>query len=191
MNRKTSAFYVIASIGLLLVGAIIGAVVDPYLPVSLSNTQKGYQSGFNAARTLVENSSVGKFLATPDDVHTLTGAVTAVSGNRVTIHLQSANPFDDPTLADRTIIVDASTTVTKLIPVDPKVLQAEMSNFIATTQGTTTSTKEPPASFTATDASVASIEVGDSINVSAPENIKSMKEFTASSITILLKTATS
>ncbi len=190
METPNRLKFSIIGIIILLIGAIVGMFADPYLPASLSNTKKGYQSGFDAARMLVENSDFGHFLSTPSDVRILSGTVTAVNGDLIALHLQSVNPFDGPALADRTVIVDASTTVTRLVPIDPKVFQAEMNSFVTAAQGAATNTKTPPASFTTAATDAASIKVGDSINVSASENIKTLKEFPASSITILLKAAT-
>ncbi len=189
METQSSLKFLIIGITAFLGGAIVGMFTDPYLPAPLSNTKKGYQFGFTAAQTLVENSSVGSFFRTPNDVRILSGTVTAISGDSFTVHLQSVNPFDDPSLADRTVIVNASTTVTRLVPVDPKVFQTEMNSFMVTTQGTATNTKAPPASFTTVVANEADIKVGDSVNVSASGNIKTLKEFIASDINILLKTS--
>jgi len=47
-----------------LVGGAAGVAADPYLPSSLSNAQKGYQTGFAAARTLVEESQYGHYFQT-------------------------------------------------------------------------------------------------------------------------------
>ena len=69
--------FVVGTIALacILVGATIEMFADPVLPPFLSNSKKGYHAGFIAAQTLVEKSSIGKFLVTPDDVRILSEAL--------------------------------------------------------------------------------------------------------------------
>jgi len=192
METQNSMKYFVAGIALFLVGAVVGVFADPYLPAALSNSQRSYQSGFDAAKTLVENSSLGVLLGTTSDVRSLAGTVISVDGNKLTLHVKSTNPFDDPALADRTVIVDTSTTVVKLIPRDLKVYQAEVDSYLKT-QGTATSTgaTKPttalPSAFTQTPASAADIGTGDSIRVLTSENVKTLKEFVASGIQIQSK----
>lgn len=175
--------YLIAGGALLLAGGIIGVFADPYLPSSLSNAKKGYQSGFMAARTLVEKSSLGAFFtATPSDIRTISGKVTAVQGNRITIHSDSVNnPFDGPAINDRTIIIDANTKVMQLTGKDAATIQAEIAAFIKakkTTQATTT------LGYIKTTVNASSIQVGGSLVVTAGENVKTLSEFTATEIQI-------
>ena len=189
METQRTAEYVIGGVVLVLIGAIIGALSDPYLPASLSNAKKGYQAGFDAAKTLVLNSGVGNMIKTPDDIRTLQGTVTAVSGSTLTLHLRSVNPFDDPALADRTVLLDASTTIVKLVPKDPAAYQAELASFTKASKGSAASAT-PPALFSTVVASAASLTVGGPISVTASENIKNLKEFAASDIQILPGTLT-
>lgn len=126
---------------LLLAGVAIGILADPYLPSALSNAKKGYQSGFATAKKLVEESRYGNYFRTPDDIRFVGGTVTAINGDRLTIHTASANPFDDPALNERTVLVDANTKV-----------------------------------------DLSTIKVGSSVVVIASENVKAIKEFTASEI---------
>ena len=140
--------------------------------------QAGYQAGFATAKDLVENSNLGELIRTPDDIRTISGTVTAVNDTRITLSVVSRNPFD---LAARTILVASSTEITKLVQKDPEAFQSEMDAFIkATRSGTKNAqTVPPPELFTLSAADLASINVGDVLIVTALENIKSVKEFTA------------
>lgn len=168
-----------------LIGAVAAMLADPYLPASLSNTQKGYQAGFDAAKTLVASSSIGNFFQTPADVRMLSGTVTAISGDRVTFRVQPANPFDDPTLAERTAIADASTIITVQARKDQKTYQADISALVGTRITATGTAAALISPFVTTPASLSDIKVGTSINVSATGNIQSSGEFTASAIQII------
>lgn len=183
--------YLVASAGLLLIGATIGIFSYPYLSLSSStanSAQKEYQAGFAAARALVENSSLGAMIKTPVDIRTLSGTVTANNGNSLTLHVQSVNPFDDPALADRSILITASTTVMRRIQKDPVVYRAEVANFLKNPQGATT-TRVLPEEYTSTPVKVSDIKVGDTVSVSASFGIKLVKEFNAGAIQILPKTS--
>ena len=180
------ATYLAASAGLLLIGATIGIFSYPYLSGSSSTTQKEYQAGFAAARALVENSSLGAMIKTPVDIRTLSGTVTANNGNSLTLHVQSVNPFDDPALADRSILIAASTTVMRRIQTDPAVYRAEVANFLKKPQGATT-TRVLPEEYILISAKASDIKVGDTVSVIALSNIKLVKEFDASAIQILPK----
>lgn len=148
---------------LILIGAVVGAFADPYLPAMLSNSKKNYQVGFDSARKLVEKSSVGDFFRTESKVNSLSGTVTAISANQLTLYSPSANPFDVPTSDERTILIASSTKILKSTMVCSNISQINLA-----TQQT----------------SAESIIVGDFVSVSASENIKNLTTFTAAEIHI-------
>lgn len=177
-------------IGAIFVGVLIGACASYlYLRQAPVGTENTYQAGFDAAKKLVEESSVGPMLQVSADMRAVSGTVTLVNGNRITIHTQSMDPFIDPSLLDRTIIVSGDTNIINLSPKDQKVMQAEMEEFMKRVQSgeTMTQTVVAPEPFTRVNTSISDITVGAMINVTATENIKTMKEFTASEIQITPK----
>ena len=195
MKENSTTTLVTFGIVILLIGVVLGAVIDPYLPTSISNAKKGYQAGFDAAKKVIRNSSLAGIL-TPSDVRTLSGRVTSVGANQITIHYIPTDPFADPSLADRIILVNSSTSIVKLTQKDPKVFQTEMAAFLKAvetssstpTQSTLPST--PPSSSTAVTISLTDIKVGDAVTVMASENIGTAKEFTASEIQVQPQAAT-
>lgn len=182
------ATYLIAGVALLLAGAIIGVFADPYLPASLSNAKKGYQSGFAAAQTFVENSSLGSLSRTQTDVHTVSGTVTAIQGNRITIHSDFvSNPLEGPVVANRIVTIDTNTKVIKLTEKTPAMIDVEMHALITvqlTKQATSTSVTISAEPYIQTATNASTIKVGDSVTVTAGENIKTLAEFTAQEIQI-------
>ncbi len=176
-------------VGMLVIGLIIGAGASfAFLKSSPTTGNDSYQAGFDAAKQLVLDSSLGGMFKTPDDIRSLSGTVTAISGNQLTLHTQSTNPFDDPALADRTVLINASTTVVKLAQKDPKTFQTEMNAFMKATQSGTSQPATPPEPFTRVPATVADIAVGNVVTVSAADNVKTAKSFTASQIQIQQET---
>ena len=185
-NNTHLAKSLLIIIAVFISGSVIGMVADPYLPSAISNAKKGYDTGFAAARKVVEESTLGNFFKTPDDVRTLSGTVTSIDGNRISLHLASNNPFDDASLADRTVLITADTKIVKNVAKDPKTLSEELARYRALTKTSTSGVPQPqPYDKVVSDFSV--IKAGDSISVSASENIKMMEEFSASEIQIDLK----
>ena len=172
---------------ILIAGIMVGAGASfAYLKQVATSEGNTYQAGFNAARKLAEDSAVGGIFRAPDDVRTISGTVTAITNNRVSVHVESQNPFADPNLADRTIVINTDTKITKNIPGDIKAFQAEMEDFIEASQTDLKTPVAPPRPPQAKSVTVdtESIAVGDAITVTTSENIKDRKEFSASEIEI-------
>lgn len=173
-------------IGVTIIGIIIGTAASfVYFKQTSVNEAQTYQAGFNAARKLVEESSLGNFFKVQDDVRSLSGNITAVAGNRLTLHVQAMNnPFDKESINDRTVVTDANTKIIKLTPIDQKTYQTELAKFMSTSRSATSTKLIPPQQFTQTVVSFGDTKVGDSVIVTAGENIKNAREFTASEIQI-------
>lgn len=152
---------------MLLLGIAVGMFADPYFPASLSNSQKGYQAGFTAARTLAESSSAGSFFKTTSDVRSLIGSITSIGDNRIAMHLPAVNPFGDQSLSDRVVLLSSDTKIIKILP--PPTPSAK-------------TTAQVPSEETV---SISDLKVGDSISVLAGENINTSKQFAASRILLL------
>lgn len=174
-------------IGAVIIGIVVGVgasfIYFRQAPVASSNT---YQAGFEAAKNRVLESSMGMMFRTQDDIRTLSGAVTAVNGNQIIIHTESTNPFDDPSLADRTVLITNSTKITRISQSDTAAFQAEMEAFMKQMQSGKGAGGTPPqpSEPIRTTVSTSSIVVGDTLTVTATENIKSSEKFTASEIQI-------
>ena len=161
-----------------LVGALTGVFSAYSLPFNSANT---YQAGFNTAKTLAEKS----FGTSNADAHMVSGTVSAVSGTGFTLHVQSMDPFANPMLTDREVLVGSSTTVVKLVQKDPKTLQSEMEAFTKATQaGGDVSKIIPPAPVTDVLGSISDISAGDFVTVIATENVNALKEFSAAQVQV-------
>lgn len=172
MKNHNNMKYLATHAALLLIGVVVGIFADPYLPAAISNSQKGYQTGFAAARTLVENSSIGNFFKTPEDQRSFSGTVTSLEGDRIGLHLSVTNPFGDQSLNDRVVLVTANTKVVRI------------------TQPTQSTKDKTAVSRLPIEESVSpsDIKIGDALSVVAEEDIKTLKEFVAYKILILPKT---
>lgn len=180
-------------IGVLIVGLVVGmGASSVYFKQAPAGTENTYQAGFDAAKKRVEESSFGMMIRTPDDIRALSGTVTAVSGNRITIHTQSINPFDAPALLDRTIVITKDTKIIETSQGDMKAFRVEMEAFMKKTQagrGTGATRPSLPAPVSVT-VDILSIKIGDTLTVTAVENIRATKEFSASEIQVQPKAIT-
>jgi hypothetical protein len=173
--QSSSSKSVLLFIVIFLLGGIVGVAADPYLPSAVSSAKKSYTAGFAAARKVVEESKYGNLFRTPEDVRVLSGVVASVRGDELTLKVSSTvSPFDDAALAERIVRITSETKLTKLVAKDPKAYQKELA-----TPATT-----PPSPFTLTAISAKDIKEGDSLTVTAVENVKTMREFVASEIRV-------
>jgi hypothetical protein len=189
--------YLVAGVALFLAGAVVWVFVDPYLPASLSNSQKGYQTGFTAARTLVEKSDLGTLFRTQINRSTITGTisgtVTAIQGNRINIHDSSLQNdslntlFNVPFITDRTVIVDTNTKVVRLAESTSTTPQTGINSHqvagLIKPDGSI-SLASSTNTYLETPASVSDINIGDVLIVIAQEGAKTETELSAQEILI-------
>jgi hypothetical protein len=171
----------------LIVGLVFGSLMRSFFSradVEGVSYQDGYRAGFDAAKKLVEKSSLGGMLRSNQDPRMLSGTVIAKGDTTLTIHTTSSDPFMDPSLSDRVVRVDASTKITRFIQKDPETYQKEVDAFMKAVQAGASSPMEQLTLFTQTGEDFKSIEAGDILVVMASQDIQSMKEFTVREIRI-------
>lgn len=171
-------------LGMLLVGIIIGAGAS--FTYSGFSSKNAYQAGFEDAKKRVTESSFGAMFQANSDIRSLSGEVLAVDGTKIMIRSFSSDPFADPSLNERVVVISESTGVFKQTQKDPKAIQEEMAAFMKSTAGGALGEQvvNPPMPFVRTPVKTDVISVGSRITVTASENIKSLKEFTAKEIDI-------
>lgn len=152
---------------MLILSSAIGAILGPvFFPTTINTTPQNQQAYLSSVNTVVST----------DSVRVLSGSVKAFSGNRMTV--RSLSGEQDPSLAERIVIVNYDTKITKTLPKDSKTLQAEMKN----SSNKTTGLVLPQEPFTREVASASDIAIGDIVTVTASENISMTKEFIASDV---------
>ena len=120
------------------------------------------------------------------EVHILTGTVTAIDGNKITLQAQP-NPFlDASSPAERTVNITSDTKIVKVSSPDMKAFQAESEAYMKKIQsgkGAGVTPPMPPMPIR-TIVAVSSIIKGSVITATATENIKSKKSFDATEIQV-------
>ena len=179
-NQSIASYVAIFIVGLALgVGATYTATKQS---LSTGGIDNSYQAGFEAAKQRVLESGAGMILKTPDEIRSLSGTVTEIQGNRITLHVQSVDPFADATLNDRIVTVTGDTKITKLAQKDPQTIRSEAkANAEKIDQNESQKIVEP---FVETDSALSDITVGSDVNVTATDNIKTAKTFTVAEIQI-------
>lgn len=163
---------------LFLLGLVVGIVIEPFLPKPISATKKnftkGYDAGFAEAKSRVVKSDLSGVVKVIGPTKAMVGTVSSINGSKISIHTQLKNPFDEPALADRVVLVTSSTTVLRLIK--PEIVEnkklPEGSSYPSITSTTTT---------------VASLQVGERINVISSTVIEDVGEIVATIVQILPK----
>lgn len=153
------------------------------VPGSISKGQENtFQAGWDAAREKVAESGPLAYLASAE-IKNISGQVTEVKGNKVTLKTTSADPLADPGLETRIVEVAGNTKIYQLVAKSPEQFQKEMSEFIAKT-GNNAEGLTPPSSSEKKEVGLSDIKVGQEVYATADEDIKSLKQFEALEIDI-------
>lgn len=145
-----------------------------------------YQAGFDAAKKLVQNSPLGGMIISQNDIRSFSGTVTAINGNRISVRGQaSSDPFADPSLNNRTVLITKDTKIFTFTLKDAKTMEAEMSAFMkGSDKKGSVVPPIPPSMSTLTQSDISSIKVESNISVTTTENIKTLKEFSATEVRV-------
>lgn len=186
-NPLTCPTHKLSYFGTLVLGIIVGGgIVSVYFLQVPVVGSVSYKAGFDSARKLVEESPTGAIYKIPDDIRAITGVVTKIDGNRITVKSESQNPFVDKNLLERVVVVAKETQITKISRKGDEEFRAKVEEIIksgATGKGVVTPLPLPPEPTRET-VGFSSITVGDTVSITATDNIKDKKEFTASAIEI-------
>lgn len=186
MNEQTKKLIINSVI--VLVVLIIGVFVGTSL-----NGKKGgentYQAGWDAAKKrLVESGYAMPMIA---DVMNISGEVTEVKSDGVTVKIRPLEPLADPALDIRTVTFDANTKFIRMVQKDPVQYQKEVQAYNLKMQQSAgkapvaaVNLGVPPQMFEQTDVKSSDIKKGDQVTISATQNIKDAKTFVAATVTL-------
>ncbi len=176
-----------STIIIFIVGVFIGLGISFVFLGSSEKSDSGntYQAGFDAAKKLVQESSFAPMMMSPSDIRNFFGKVTAVNGKSISVAGQaSADPFEDKSLNDKIVKITADTKIFVITPKSAGAIKIEMDAFMKSMSTAKDVPPTPPTMFTRTASDASSIKIGSTISVTAGENIKSIKEFSAVEIQV-------
>lgn len=177
-------------------GYLIGsAKVSPTGKLAISaNT---FQAGWEAAKKRLADSGFAAPMANLE-INNVSGQVTAIQDNAITLKIRPLEPLADPSLDERIVKVDANTKIYTLEQKDQAQYQKEMEDFNKKMQEQLKNPPKPgqapippvgdvgpPEFFVKKEASISDIKVGMNINViAADKDIKNAKQFSAAEINL-------
>jgi len=156
-----------------------------------------FQAGWDAAKKRLSDSGFAAPMAN-FEINNVSGQVTAVKDNDITLKIRPLEPLADPSLDERIVKVDANTKIYTLEQKDQAQYQKEMEDFNKKMQEQLKNPLEPgqapaaaagaitpPDFFVKKEASISDIKVGMNINViAADKDIKNAKQFSAAEINL-------
>lgn len=173
--------------GVLILGLLIGSIVTVLVLRSRININDTYQAGWDAAKTRLALYTQSNPIFAPKEVTSITGTVESISGGLVTIKITPLEPLADPLLDERVVTVSLNTNINRSVQKNPTEYQKEMEVFMKNIQQmskTSTGIINPPSMFTKQSVQISDIKVGANITITASENIKNLKNFTATEVAL-------
>lgn len=179
--KKTIIISLVVALVFFALGYLIkGAKINP-----TGQSVKGadtFQAGWDAAKTrLAESGLAGGALNM--EIRQLYGEIKEINGDKITLKIRPLEPLADVSLDTRTVVVDKTTKIYSLEMKDSKEYLAEMAAYNKKIQPINSTAPftpiAPPDGFKKSEISLADLKVGQMINVTAENNIKTIKEFTA------------
>ena len=127
---------------------------------------------------------MGMASANAIDVKNVHGIIQKIDGNKLTVKINPVEPLADPDLDIRIITVDANTKISLAVQKDQAQYQKEMQDFQNKIKQSPTQTdySQQPVPLVGKDITLSDLQENQEISVTAGENIKDKKEFTATLI---------
>ena len=123
-------------------------------------------------------------------INTLSGTIKTVSGRSIALDVNLPNPFQDVPLL-RTVRITDKTTIIKFEQKDPAIFRTESLEFQRKTVKLPTGPGSsvqlvPPSPFREKPGALADLKIGQSVSVTANEDIAAKESFDAASINIII-----
>ena len=142
-----------------------------------------YRAGWDAAKERVQ-AYFGTTLIDTIEVKNVYGTIQKIDDNKLKVKIHPVEPLADPDLDIRIITVDANTKVSLAVQKDQAQYQKEFQDFQNKMKQSPTQTNylQQPAPFDSKAIALSDLKENQQITVTASENIKDKKEFTATQI---------
>jgi hypothetical protein len=179
---KLTALIVIIIIALVFFG--LGLMVgSSRLSPELSSLPNDYQAGWQAAKQRLKETG---FLPAPpgqQEIKSISGQVTGVDKNIISISIRPLEPLADPALDTREVEVGKDTALYRLEPKSQDDYAKEWEAYQkAVAAGT--GALQPPSPYEKKELGIADIAEGQRVSVTASSDIKEAKKFTALEVSL-------
>jgi len=181
-HHNTGTYFVLYSEHMLNRRAIIDVLI-------VVMTTAAFVIGMCAARQVGYDAGVASVttakMQTPTDMESITGAIIDITDTTIT--LETLFPR-----TTRTVITDSATVFERVVPKDQKTYQNEVNAFNVRikTAGATgplfsmNDFKDIPVPFTFVPITLADLDAGETVTITATGNILSKNQFTATRVTL-------
>ena len=167
-------------------GVLVGVKVNrPQSSSPAQNSNNTYQAGWDAAKKRIQEKGIGG-LPSGMEIKNVSGTIDSIAGNVIVLkNVASLDPLADPALDTRTIQVATDTKIYELTQQDPLQFQKELLAFTKAMRATTsTAPSMPPSMLVKNTSTLEALKIGQTITVSANNNICDQPEFVASEISV-------
>ena len=173
-NTKQYVLYTFIFLIILSLGILIGLEI----PVIRHRT---YNDGWNSAKARLAESPQFGFLTTgPEEVGTLYGVIQSIEPNKILIKIDPIEPFADPKLDTRTIVMNESTKFTRVFLRTSEDMKKENDTSLKKSEDVNNIVQP----FTIKETQKDTLAVGQTVSVVAQGNIKNTQIFPALEIQI-------
>ena len=179
--------FILGALVILAGGFWIGYFLNLQYPsAGIINKESTFDDGWNAAKDKLEQS--GLIRPEPTEIFTITGKITAISGNTISITADQvvANPLADQAPTERTVTVPARIKIIKSTSKTREQLSAEMTAYEKSLAELKPDTERPspPLPYAEQEIKLTDLKAGDTISVTSDQNIKFATEIVAKEIKI-------
>jgi len=188
MIKKIALFFIVAVLffgsGFMTARVIYGKLK----PIDPNNTRT---AGWEAARERLFDLGIVQKDEMDAPTMELSGDIVKVESAAITVKIRPLEPLADPNLDSRLVRIGNNTGITQTTVKDAEQFQAEMNAYrekLGNDYDQLVNTDDfppPPSSYTETDVTASALAVNQKVRITAGDNIRDQKEFTAETITIL------
>lgn len=198
MSKQIIATFLITAIIFSIFGIFLDAktnIARNVFKIKSSTEQKmastgtdTFQSGWDAAKKRLQES--GQYFVMPGEIKSVSGQITDVLNNKITLKIRPVEPLDDPELDNRIVAITDSTKIYQMVQKDQAQYQKEIDEFNKKMQEQMKSPEKmispiiSPELFIKKEVAISDLKADQQITVSSDDNIRNAKEFKAVEIQI-------
>jgi hypothetical protein len=150
-----------------------------------SGNEKGYEKGYGEA-TFSAEAKLEDYQMTraPALSRSVSGTIERVEGNTLYVKIPDVNPIKGTTERILAVKVNDSTVIEQTSPKEETVFRGEMDDFLSASASRTSSSTglKPPTPFILSTVLVTDLRLGQTLSITATEDIGKANEITAASI---------
>lgn len=198
MNQKNLIAIVVVAIIAFGAGFYASRASVPMKKIGDKPAANTFEAGWQAAKDRLKQTGMAPMMDESMQISSASGQVSAVNGDKISVKINPLEPLADPDLDERTIEINENTKIYQLSEKNQEQYRKETEEFekkireqIANNSKpgemptVAASPVMPPELFVKTEIKLSDIKIGSQINVvSAGQDIKNAKSFTASEITV-------